>query len=651
MSVEKINHYKKTVKLAFCDEKTEAGFKKFQANRGRSTAIYSLSALAVINLAFAFLEYWILGLNSSIPLFSYLFIAVLSVLLVLYSMLSSSTTALKLRILVPGMMTLAVMLLGIYLQNYRLYHAIEITLLVLWLGSLNILSFRLSAVLSLLTISVFSGVSFISGATGIKISGLLALMFAAYFLALYLSYIMERFRRMMFLTRETLNDVYRRQENWAYTLIDLDMALSGIQDFKAVIARLMEHIKTVIDYDSFVSTSLNGKGNKPEADQKDGTLFEQEDNTLWPDDLLTRLSQTRQASVSSQYEEAKGLLGKGKKKFLHYRLDIPIINDSSLIGVVSLRRKSEAFDDLDMTAGVSLSTQAMMIFNRTVKAKTPPLMSAGLQKGVAPKKATINVAAKPVAGNRKANKAVSKVATKQVISQIAAKPQPKPQPKQPVQQTIQQNVTKESGPISSDVDMIIEQTNFEIPKKSTKGRDETVVPSAVIQKIKQNEASARKTITLLSRENAEHVSMDRYRTAAVEGEPLSLLLVEVDGLPSIREKEGDQAALKVFSRIIKYVFSKTDKDSDVLGRYGQNGFSILLIRVDMNAAENFAEKLRHHTEELNVKAPGGDGRVTLSIGVASITDETGNHDSMVKRADMALFVAKKNGRNCVKVRL
>jgi len=44
-------------------------------------------------------------------------------------------------------------------------------------------------------------------------------------------------------------------------------------------------------------------------------------------------------------------------------------------------------------------------------------------------------------------------------------------------------------------------------------------------------------------------------------------------------------------------------------------------------------------------------KVIITSSVAAITDETGNYDSMVKRADMALFGAKKNGRNCVKVRL
>jgi hemerythrin len=73
--------------------------------------------------------------------------------------------------------------------------------------------------------------------------------------------------------------------------------------------------------------------------------------------------------------------------------------------------------------------------------------------------------------------------------------------------------------------------------------------------------------------------------------------------------------------------------------------------VDMNAAEKFSEKIRLAVSETKYKTAYGEKSATLSIGVASMTDETSDYGTMVKRADMALFVAKKNGRNCVKVRL
>jgi diguanylate cyclase (GGDEF)-like protein len=167
----------------------------------------------------------------------------------------------------------------------------------------------------------------------------------------------------------------------------------------------------------------------------------------------------------------------------------------------------------------------------------------------------------------------------------------------------------------------------------------------------ESEKSGKKTITLLSRENSDKIAIEKYQSAAMQGEPLSMLIVEVDGLSKLREQDGDQIAYKVFAAIVKYIFSKVDKDKDTLGRYGQNGLSVLLPDIDMNAAEKFAEKIRQFVSNARYKTDSGEKSATLSIGVAAMTDETGNYNSMVKRADMALFVAKKNGRNCVKVRL
>lgn len=644
MSVERIKRYKKTAALSFGDEQLEQVFLGMQDQRGRSSSVYALLTLSVINFVYAFLEHHILGLNSLIPLYSYLVLGVMSLVLAFFSWLNDFTGGMKWRTLVPGILTIAVLISAVFFQKYRIYHGLEMALLVVWLGSLNAVSMRFSAAISLISAVGFSIAAQLFGASGLQMTGLIAIVLCAYILSLSVTYILERFRRTSFLNDRSLAELYERQEAWAYTLIDLDLALSGIRDLKELISRMMEYLKSAIEYESFVFTSLEGKGPKPEADQSEGELFENDDQTLWSDDLLNRLSQTRQALATSQFDTVEGFLGREKKNFLHFRLDIPVINDSDLMGVISLRRASEPFDELDQTAAVSISAQAMMIFKRTAKS-VDAQMSSSLRKQIdqqskAEEAAEVKSSDAVEASEPVATRSDQKV--EPVIDRDSLKLEAK-------HTQIDSIITTES---TVDLDITGETTPTRLPDESRKsGSDETVVPKDVINKIKKDTEKARKTITLLSRENADQIAVDRYRTAAVEGEPLSILLVEVDGLASIREKDGDQAAYRVFAGIVKHIYSKTDRDRDVLGRYGQNGISVLLPRVDMNAAEKFAESIRVHAEASSFKTIAGDRKATLSIGVAAITDETGNYDSMVKRADMALFVAKKNGRNCVKVRL
>jgi diguanylate cyclase (GGDEF)-like protein len=622
--IERINRYKKTATLRFRDEQVESSYKKFQLDHGRSTGIYALLALFLINLSFALLEYWILGVKSSIPLYSYLVVAFISGAIAVFSISSNNKSALKMRLLVPAAMSFSVLLVAIFLQQYRIYHAFEISLLVIWLGSLSMLNFRLITIIAILCAVIFTAMAFFFGATELKLTGLILLEIAAVTLAVYLSYLMERYRRLLFLTNSILLEAFDRQESWAYTLVDLDMALSGIKDFKEMINRLLEYIKPVIQFDSYVYTSLEGKGPNPAPDKIEGTLFEIENNTVWPEDLLTRLSQTRQADISDQFEMEKGFLGYERKVFKHFQMDIPVFNDSTMAGVISLRRKSEAFDGLDMTASVSLTAQAMMIFKRTN-------MAAQMSESLVQK--TIHQVVK---------QPLSPPPEEKVVSMTPSEPESTESAK--VLTNTTHSVDLE---ITRDITPAVNKVNA----STTQGRDETVIPRAVVEKIQAETETAKKTITLLSRENADQIAVDRYRTAAVESEPLSILLFEVDGLSAIREKDGDQTAYKVFAGIVKHIFSKIDKERDVLGRYGKNGVSVLLLKVDMNAAEKFAESIRQYVESARFKTPSGERSATVSVGVASITDETGNYDSMVKRADMALFVAKKNGRNCVKVRL
>lgn len=592
MSQDLIHGYKKTLRLKFQNEEMEEKYREAQYTRGRSSSVFAFGALLGLSLAFAYLELKAFGRETQIPMYGFLFTAVLAVGNLLVSQFSLNLYRLNLRLLANGVIGTGVVMGAIYLQKYSAYHTIEMTLLLIWLGSLNVVRFHLTILLNLILTAAFLAVMYLTEVTSFWIILVSVLLFVASLMGGYLSYLFERQRRLLFLQSTINESMKNRQELWAFTLFDLDMALSGILDFKEMIGVLKKYLEPVIEFESYILTSMQGKKVKPSADKIEGTLFENDDRTLWSEDLVNKLTQTRQATVSAESEDVKGFFGTIKKKFLSYRLDVPVFSDSKLMGIISLRRSARPYDELDMIAGVSLATQAMLIFRRS--SKTSALI---------------------------------------------------------VDSTVPDPVVHAPDMTLSSKMAITQSTDMEMTDHNYSQPDELVASSEMLKKIKKDAESAKKTITLLSRENADKIALDRYRTASVDGEPLSVLIVEVDGLSKLREQDGDQVAYKVFAAIVKYIFSRVDKNKDVLGRYGQNGLSILLSSIDMNAAEKFAESIREFVERARYKTAYGEKSATLSVGVAAITDDTGDYNSMIKRADMALFVAKKNGRNCVKVRL
>ncbi len=596
MSQDLINRYKKSYRLEFQNAETEGNYRDMQEQQGRSSSVFAFAALFVLSLAFAYLEYRAFGHDVAVPMYGYFLCATLALANLLISRFSPELHRHNLRLIGNGVLTTLIVISAVFLQKYSAYHALEFVLLTIWLGSLKsvrlIVTFGINAVLAI----IFVLAMYITEVSAFWIPLVAVLLGVAVCLGAYIGYLTERVRRLLFLETEINKSMTNRQELWAFTLIDLDMALSGILDFKELIALLKKHLEPVISFDSYILTSLEGQGPKPVADKVEGELFENDDKTYWSEDLLGKLTQTRQATVSSEHETVKGFLGMEKQRFISYRLDVPVFNDSKLLGVISLRRDSEPFDDLDMIASVSIAAQAMLIFRRSTRS--------------------------------------SAVVLEQAVPEPVIRPKPQTE-----------DTTNTSVPSYS------ESKDMEVTDHSFVESDQTLVPQEVVEKFKQEEASAKKTITLMSRENADKIAVDRYRTAAVEGEPLSVLIIEVDGLSKLREKDGDQVAYKVFAAIVKYIFTRVDKNKDILGRYGQNGLSVLMPGVDMNAAEKFAEMIRQFVDGARYKTAYGEKSATLSIGVAAITDDTGDYASMIKRADMALFVAKKNGRNCVKVRL
>ncbi|MCZ6723046.1 MAG: diguanylate cyclase [Gammaproteobacteria bacterium] len=592
MSQDLISRYNNTVRIQFHNSEMEKGYRQQQQSRARRSGVLGFTILLLLNLAFAYLEYRAFGHDVALPMYGYLAAAGLALGNLMISQFLSNPYQLNLRLIVNGVASMCCVMWAVYLQKYSAYHLLEMSLLIIWLGSLNVTGFLTTALISLVMVGGFLAILQLTNISSFWINLVAILLLITAVVSCYLAYVLERQRRSLFLQTALNHDMSKRQETWAYTLIDLDMALSGIIEFGEMIGMLKKHLETVIDFDSYILTSLEGQGPKPVADKIEGTLFETEDRTLWSEEVLSKLTQTRQATVSAEHEIVKGKLGGKRKKFLSYRMDIPVFSDLNLKGVIALRRVAEPFNDLDMIASVSIASQAMLIFQRTAKS------SAVIAPSSAPVPATRQSAAA----------ATSKIATSQ-------------------------------------------STDMEVTDLSYTDPNGLVATSEMMKKASKVQERAKKTITLLSRENADKIAIDKYRTAVVEGDPLSVVIIEIDGLSKLREQDGDHVAYKVFASIVKYIFSTVDKQKDTLGRYGQNGLSVLLPEIDMNAAERFAEKIRLSVSETRYKTTYGDRTATLSIGVAAMTDETGDYASMVKRADMALFVAKKNGRNCVKVRL
>lgn len=600
MSQDLITRYKKSIRIHYQNSAMENKYRIGQHSRGRSASVFAFGILSFLSLAFAFLEHKAFGRENLIPMYGYVVVAGLALGNLFVSQWVRNPYWPNLRLIINGIACMGFVIVAVYLQKYSAYHALEMSLLIILMGSLNVIRFPITTLVTLVMASVFLYTMHITKVSIFWINIVAVLLLSAAFIGAYLSYILERHRRLLFLQADINQDMANRQETWAFTLIDLDMALSGIVDFSEVIGLLKKHLESVIEFESYILTSLEGQGPKPIADKIEGALFENEDKTLWSEDVVSKLTQTRQATISAEQEDVKGFFGMVKKRPVSYRLDVPVISDSNLIGIISLRRSTEPFNDLDMVASVSIAAQAMLIYKRTTRNSSVVLDSPSLAPAPA---------SSPLPSQRGSDVTVtSKLSTTQSTDMEMTD-----------QSFIDTNASAESGGGAG---------------KDGKGK-----------------SSVKKTITLLSRENSDKIGREKYQTAALEGDPLSILIIEVDGLSKLREQDGDQVAYRVFATIVKYIFSNIDKAKDTLGRYGQNGLSVLTPEVDMNAAEKLAEKIRKTVAKTLYKTDFGEKSATLSIGVAAMTDETGNYNSMLKRADMALFVAKKNGRNCVKVRL
>lgn len=133
------------------------------------------------------------------------------------------------------------------------------------------------------------------------------------------------------------------------------------------------------------------------------------------------------------------------------------------------------------------------------------------------------------------------------------------------------------------------------------------------------------------------------------GQTLSLLMLDLDHFKRVNDTFGHQVGDEVLKAVAQ-TLQEHLREVDFLGRYGGEEFTILLPSTAERQAEHLAQRLCRAVEAKRVHLPEGDEiQVTISIGVSSSTGGLDAAETLLSRADEALYLAKQQGRNRVAV--
>ncbi len=142
---------------------------------------------------------------------------------------------------------------------------------------------------------------------------------------------------------------------------------------------------------------------------------------------------------------------------------------------------------------------------------------------------------------------------------------------------------------------------------------------------------------------------EEFARSRRQGTCLSTVMLDIDNLKVINDRHGhmigDEVLVEVAARLKSSI-----RRYDELGRYGGDEFLIILPGCQLEKMEKIAERLRRAVGDKKVGTAAGPIRVSISLGLATLTDEAkASAKTLIERSDRALLTAKKEGRNRVEL--
>lgn len=137
---------------------------------------------------------------------------------------------------------------------------------------------------------------------------------------------------------------------------------------------------------------------------------------------------------------------------------------------------------------------------------------------------------------------------------------------------------------------------------------------------------------------------EEFGRAKLKALSLSLLMIDVDFFKKVNDQHGHLAGDQVLREIGRVIRQHT-REVDIIGRYGGEEFCVILPDTDKSGALVAAERIRVAVEGGRIKAYDAELAVTVSIGVATFSEDAQQMEELLDKADWALYRAKTAGRN------